>query len=155
MAGGLVVNRLDHGKNLTMGREVKDAVVLGTLIELVIICPYCSPHLGRIGRAQYYPLWMENTDTYQLVVLADHGQDRAHILDVTQMHGIVDTVLYRVQEEFGAFAGAVYELGLLMPDVEESIEIDTANKEGDRGKNDSGSQALEHSIPSPGIGSLG
>jgi hypothetical protein len=87
---------------------------------------------------------MKDPDPDQLVVLTDHGQDRAHILDITQVHGVVDAVLYGVQEEFGAFAGGIDELGLLVPNVEKGIDKDAAYQQGDGGNYYPGCEALEH-----------
>jgi hypothetical protein len=87
---------------------------------------------------------MKDPDADQLVVLADHGQDRAHILDITQMHGVIDAVLDGVKEEFGAFAGGIDELGLLVTNIEKGIDKDATYQQRDGGDYDPGCEALEH-----------
>ena len=92
---------------------------------------------------------VKNTHTDQLVMLPDHGQDRADILNIAQMHGVVDTVFYGVKQQFGALSGRVDELGLLIPDVEARIDKNAADQQRDSCNDDAGCQALEHGTTSP------
>ena len=89
---------------------------------------------------------MKNPDTDKLVMLTNHGQYGADILNIPQMHGVIDTVFNGMQKEFGTFASSVDKLRLLMTHIEKGIEKDAAHQKGYRSKDDSGCQAFKHVI---------
>ena len=79
----------------------------------------------------------------QLIMLTDHGENRTHILDITEMHGVIDTALNGVQQQFGTLSGGIDKLRLLVSDVEGRIQEDTADQQSDGGSDDAGCQALK------------
>ena len=81
--------------------------------------------------------------THQLIVLANHREDRTYILDVTQMHGVIDAALNGVKQQFGTLTGGIDQLGLLIADVVGRIDEYTAHQQRDGRNNDAGCQAFE------------
>jgi hypothetical protein len=86
---------------------------------------------------------MKDTDADQLIMLTDHRENRADILDIAQMHGVIDTALNGMKQQFGTLTGGINQLRLLVTDVKGRIDEDTAHQQGDSSNDDAGSQAFE------------
>ena len=87
---------------------------------------------------------MKDPDTDQLVMLPDHVQDSADILNIAEMHGVIYAAFNGMQQQFGTFPGGIYQHIVLTPDVEGSIYEYTGDKQGDGGDYDAGCQAFKH-----------
>ena len=86
---------------------------------------------------------MKDAHADQLIMLADHREDRTDILNIAEMHGVIDTALNRVQQQLGTLAGGIDQLRLLITDVEGRIYKYAAHQQGDGRNNDAGCQAFE------------